>query len=183
MPAPAKLFEFQDPRITESSGVAASARRDDVVFTHNDSGDSARFFAVDRRGCTSASYNVAGVDAVDWEDMARGPAPDGTPSLFLADIGDNNAGRGEIAVHRVPEPEMGPAASGTGDCPPAAEQTVTPTTFRFTYEDGKHDAETLLVHPRTGQLFIVTKNFAGPDVLYAAPRELAPTQVNVLRRA
>jgi hypothetical protein len=180
--APAKLFEFQDPRITESSGVAASARRADVLFTHNDSGDSARFFAVDRRGCTVGTFSAPGVDAVDWEDMARGPAPDGSPALFLGDIGDNGAGRSEIAVHRFPEPALEPATGGTGDCPSAPEQSLAPVSFRLAYEDGPHDAETLLVHPRSGQVFIVTKNFAGPDVLYAAPPVLDPGKVNVLRR-
>src|SRR5205085_3101689 len=110
-------------QITESSGVAASARRDDVLFTHNDSGDSARFFAVDRQGCTIGVFTAPGVDAVDWEDMARGPGPDGAPALFLADIGDNGLGRGEIAVHRFLEPEV-------GTCAAPAQQALTPATVR-----------------------------------------------------
>jgi len=177
-PAPAqKLFEFQDPRIVESSGIAASARRDDVFFTHNDSGDTARFFAVDRHGCTLGVFDASGVKATDWEDIARGPGP----SLWLGDIGDNGASRPEIVVHRFAEPEVGPATSG-GGCPPAPETAVTPESFRLAYEDGPHDAETLLVHPRTGQVFIVTKSFTGPEALYAAPSPLQPDAVNTLRK-
>ena len=53
--APAQLFTFRDPQIAESSGIVATTTRDDVVFTHNDSGDTARFFAVDRYGSRLAS--------------------------------------------------------------------------------------------------------------------------------
>ena len=49
------LFNFADSRITESSGLGTSSYGDGIVYTHNDSGDTARFFAVkcgwrDRRG-------------------------------------------------------------------------------------------------------------------------------------
>ena len=82
------LFRFQDSRITESSGLVAGSRSD-LLFTHNDSGDVARFFAVDRTGRTRATYRLRGVQARDWEDIARGPG--GT--LWLGDIGDNSASR------------------------------------------------------------------------------------------
>ena len=162
------LFEFQDPRIDESSGIAAGSARDDVYFTHNDSGDSARFFAVDGRGCTIGTFTSPSVRAVDWEDMARGPGPDGTPSLFIGDIGDNGSRRADVVVYRFAEPSV-------GECAAPAEQALEPAALRFTYEDGPHDAETLLVHPRTGQVFVVTKSLSGPEALYAA-------DVNVLRK-
>src|SRR3954452_8539622 len=171
-PAPAgaatRLFSFQDKRIVEWSGIAASARRDDVFFTHNDSGDSARFFAVDRHGCTIGTFNASGVEATDWEDIARGPGPDGAPSLVLGDIADNGSTRAEIVVQRFAEPELGATTSGTGESPPAPETAVRPASFRMAYEDGQHDVETLLVHPKTGQVFVVTKNFTGREALYAA---------------
>ena len=56
----APLFTFRDPQIAESSGIVASATRDDVFFTHNDSGDTARFFAVDRYGCTIGVFTAPG---------------------------------------------------------------------------------------------------------------------------
>ena len=100
--APAPLFTFRDPQIAESSGIVASATRDDVFFTHNDSGDTARFFAVDHYGCTIGVFTAPGVMATDWEDIARGPGN----SLWIGDIGDNNAMRNEIAVHRFDEPAV-----------------------------------------------------------------------------
>src|SRR4051812_38520627 len=94
--APTPLFTLRDPQIAESSGIAATSARDDVVFTHNDSGNTARFFAVDPYGCTIGVFTAPGVTATDWEDMARGPGR----SLWLGDVGDNDATRDEIAVQR-----------------------------------------------------------------------------------
>jgi hypothetical protein len=174
--APAELFTFRDPRIAESSGIVAAATRDDVVFTHNDSGDTARFFAVDRHGCTIGVFTAPAVEATDWEDMARGPGS----SLWLGDIGDNNATRDEIAVHRFDEPAAGASSDGSG-CPPATEQAIAAASYRLRFEDGPHDAETLLVDPRTSQIFIITKSLT-VGALYAAPNPLDADDVNVLRK-
>ena len=170
------LFSFRDARITESSGVVASSRRDDVYFTHNDSGDSARFFAVDRLGCTLATYNLPAVTAVDIEDIARGAG-----AVWLGDIGDNNHMRSEIVVYAVAEPlvDNSPNRASTG-CRTADEVAVTPTAYRLAYPDHPHDAETLLFDPTTGQLLIVTKTPFGQSSVYAAPAELRADEVNVL---
>ena len=53
----------------------------------------------------------------------------------------------------------------------AATEEVEPRAYTLVYPDGAHDAETLLAHPRTGQLFVVSKDIFGGTV-YAAPREL-----------
>ena len=168
---PAVAFTFQDPRISESSGLASSSTAG-IVFTHNDSGDDARFFAVDDQGRTRTVYALPGVQARDWEDMARGPDEDGRSSLWLGDIGDNNAKRDlGLLVHRVREPE-----------PTRRERVTTeePTSFRLRYPDGPGDAEALLVHPRTGRLYVVTKPLAGPAKVYAAPAALDAEGPNAL---
>jgi hypothetical protein len=164
-------FTFADPRISESSGLASSSTPG-ILFTHNDSGDDARFFAVDDQGRTRTVYTLPGVQARDWEDMARGPDERGRSSLWLGDIGDNNATRDRgLLVHRVREPAPG-----------SREQVTTeqPTSFRLRYPDGPGDAETLLVHPRTGRLYVVTKPLAGPAKVYAAPAVLDAGGPNAL---
>lgn len=167
-------FVLLDPRITESSGLASSSTPG-VVFTHNDSGDAARFFAVDAAtGRTRTVYTLPGVQARDWEDMARGPDDDGASSLWLGDIGDNNARRDRgLLVHRVREPR-----------PTDRERVTTeePTSFRLRYPDGPGDAEALLVHPRTGRVYVVTKPLAGGALVYAAPEELDPDGPNDLEQ-
>jgi hypothetical protein len=171
------LFSFRDARITESSGVVASSLRDGVFFTHNDSGDSARFFAVDEQGCTLSTFNLAGVTAVDIEDIARSD-----DDLWLADIGDNNYARPNVVVHRVAEPPMDNSAtnrSSTG-CRAADEVSVAAESFTLQYPDHAQDAETLLADPANGQLFIVTKTPLGASFVYAAPEHLRSDVVNVL---
>ena len=160
------LFRFQDSRITESSGLVAGSRSD-LLFTHNDSGDTARFFAVDRTGRTRATYPLRGVDARDWEDIARGPGR----TLWLGDIGDNSAIRDRgLLVHRVPEP------AGTGSA------TLTPTTYRLRYDDGPKDAEALLVTPE-GRVLVVEKTFGSAAGVYASDLPLRPGgAVNLLHR-
>ena len=173
--AVAPLFTFADPAIDESSGAAASSVTDDWFFTHNDSGDRARFFVVDRQGTTLATYTLP-VDAVDWEDMARGPDEQGRSALWFGDIGDNEADRPSIVVYRVPEPEVDPDAVG------AELSTPPPTRLELAYEDGPHDAETLLLHPVTGRLYVVTKSYFGPASVYAAPAPLRTDAVNRLEK-
>jgi hypothetical protein len=149
------------PELAEISGLAAS-RMQAVIWAHNDSGDSARVFAIGTDGAALATYALNGVDAVDWEDMAIGPGPEaGAPYLYLGDIGDNAAARPEIMVNRVREPRVEPSALAF---------TVEAEAIALTYPDGAHDAETLLVDPVTGDLFIVTKDVTGgPSGLYRAP--------------
>lgn len=158
---PAELRCRLGDAVEESSGVAAASWSDKVVFTHNDSGDSARFFAVDAVTCTTrATYSISGAANMDWEDMARGAAADGTTVLWLADIGDNSSRRESIVVYEVAEP--GPDKA-TGAVPVRARWTLT-------YPDGAADAETLLVDPETGRPVVVTKDVkAGRSRAYRAP--------------
>jgi hypothetical protein len=159
-----------DPRITESSGLAASARHHGVLWTHNDSGDSARIFAIDPDGRTAAVYTLAGQQARDWEAIAPGRDDAGNPALFIGDIGDNSASRTRgILVHRVTEPSR------------LRNGTLRPTSYRLHYPDGPQDAETLLVDPRTNRLYIVTKGLLGGGI-YAAPTRLSTTGPNILER-
>src|SRR3954468_5995280 len=146
--------------ITESSGIVASSRSDNVFFTHNDSGDSARFFAIDRKCQLLATVNVTGATAIDWEDMARGPGRGGKPALFLGDIGDNTVTRKSVVVYEVPEPDIDESKTGV-------TVTARAIAHRFTYEDGPHDAETLLVGP-AGDIVIVTKSDSGISRVYRA---------------
>ena len=171
--SPSVVFRWQDPRIGESSGLA-TASSGEVVYTHNDSGDEARFFAVGLDGRTRTTYVLPGVEPRDWEDMARGPDEQGRSSLWLGDIGDNSASRENgLLVHRVAEPVAADQERVT---------TEAPTSFRLRYPDGPQDAEALLVHPRTGRLYLVTKPLSGTPRVYAAPQPLDAGAPNVLEQ-
>jgi hypothetical protein len=49
--------------------------------------------------------------------------------------------------------------------PGATAVTEPAVRYDLQYEDGPHDAEALLIHPKTGHLFIVTKSLAGSSVM------------------
>ena len=54
--------------------------------------------------------------------------------------------------------------------------------FRLRYPDGKHDAEALLVHPTTGNLYVVNKvPFANASV-YEAAAPLRTTGVTTMTK-
>jgi hypothetical protein len=158
------------PEATELSGLARSASQPGVLWSHNDSGDRPRLFALRTDGSLIASLDVPGAEAVDWEDIAVGPGGD----LLVADIGDNDARRAAVDVYRIREPRLAAGATTTA---PA-------TRLRLTYPDGAHDAETLLADRRTGEIVIVTKALSGRSGVYAArvPARGVPASAT-LRRA
>jgi hypothetical protein len=143
---------LQDPVLTEVSGVAASRVHPPVLWVHNDSGGEPAAYAVSPQGDALGAYPVEGATATDWEDIAVGPGPKaGTSYLYLGDIGDNGSSRDHVTVYRVPEPATAP--SGTG-------ATLTGTeTFTLRYPDGPVDAEALLIDPKSGDLFIIDKEY------------------------
>ena len=150
-----QAFTIDDERVTESSGLAASTRHPGYFYTNNDSGDTARVFALDPRGNVTGTLVLGSAGHLDWEALASGP--DGR--IWIGDIGDNEKLRGSITLYRFREPES------------LGDQSVEWSRFRLEYPDGPHDAEALLVHPRTGRVYIVTKDPKG-GAIYAAPPEL-----------
>lgn len=156
--SPEPLLRLQDPALLESSGLVVSAVHEDVLWSHADGGSVAEVRAVDAEGRTVAVLTLAGIDPYDPEALAPGVDEAGKPALFLGDIGDNFAERPDVSVFRFRE------ADELGD------STVDASWFRFTYPDGPHDAEALLVHPRTGRILIATKEASGGG-LYRAPAD------------
>lgn len=157
---------LQDRDIRESSGLARSTYARGLLWTHNDSGDSSRLFAVARNGRTRAVMQIDGAGARDWEDIATGPRR----TLWIGDIGDNGRNRREITVYRVKEPRD--VQSGR----------LRATRFDLRYPDGSHDAEGLMVKPRSGRLFIVSKEGGGEGAIYRAPRNLSASSTNRLEK-
>ncbi|MER6827687.1 hypothetical protein ABT352_17025 [Streptosporangium sp. NPDC000563] len=164
------LFRFKDSRITESSGLAVSPTGKDIYYTHNDSSAGPVFYAVGPDGRTRATFTLRGAESRDWEGMAASTDPrTGQGVLWFADIGDNLEGAWpDISVYKVAEPAV------------MRDAVVPAVRYRFRYEDGGRNAEGIMVHPRTGRLYIVTKQFAG--AVYQAPKRLRTDRVNILRK-
>jgi hypothetical protein len=167
----ARLPAFLD----EVSGLAQSRTNPGVFWVHNDSGDAPRVYAVSRSGAWLGSYTLAGAAAVDWEDMAIGPAADGRSYLYLADIGDNAGRRGSVRVYRVREPVV------DADQSPVVETLSFVTPYDFVYDDGPRDAEGFMVDPLTNDFYIVSKREPDGNRLY---RSVSPSDstMNTLER-
>lgn len=158
-----------DPALTEISGIHVGVRNPGIWWVHNDSGDTARVFALDGAGAVRGTYSLTGASAVDWEDIAvvAGTTP-GSGTIYAADIGDNPLTRTELQLYRVAEP----AVPATG--PAATEALGGVEILHLTYPDGPHDAETLMVDPITGDVVVVTKLLFGGTVgVYRAAGPLA----------
>jgi hypothetical protein len=176
---PTQITVLKDKAIKESSGIAASRNVPSVYWTHNDSGDGPFIYAFDTRGNSRGVWRITGATAHDWEDIAAGPGPKaGTSYLYIGDIGDNRERRDEVVVYRMPEPSLNAGTRLKSKATPTAPADA----FRLRYPDGSHDAETLLVHPQSGNIYIVTKTpFANPGI-YEAAAPLAAGRTITLNR-
>ncbi len=162
--------------INEASGLATSRKNSGVIWTHNDSGDSPRIFAMNLNGDHLGIFNLLNADNYDWEDMAAGPGPvEGEQYLYAGDIGDNHKVRSSIFVYRLMEPAVD--QNQTADTIDISGVD----TLEMQYPDNQaYDAETLLVDPISGDLFIVTKNSSGTSKVFRNPSPHNTGEVAVL---
>ncbi len=149
---PSPTGQQLDRSVREPSGIVTSARHPDVLWTHPDSGNGNWLFAVDRSGKVLARLRVENVENIDWEDIAR----DDQGNLWIADTGNNESDRRDLAVHRIPEPDPA-TSSGT---------VQADLTIQFRYADqtefgrlgpgANFDAESLMSWD--GHLWLFTKH-------------------------
>ncbi|MER5433122.1 WD40 repeat domain-containing protein [Streptomyces sp. NPDC002588] len=160
-------FTIEDPRITESSGLAASRQHPGVYWTHNDSDDGPYLYAVDSAtGKTVARLTLTGIGSPrDVEAVSIGP----DNQIYVGDIGDNLGGTwAYVWIYKLPEPKK------------LVDATVRATQYVVTYSDGARDAESLVVHPKTGRVYIIDKNEDGGH-LYEGPATLSTKGKNVFK--
>ncbi len=179
--APAKSGgRIASPFAQEISGLVASVDQPGVLWAINDSGDTDREVLLGLRedGSASAVYELTGATNEDWEDLALGPGPmAGRSYLYVGDIGDNDLTRDAIRVWRVLEPRADGKSTTTAAPLAGVDEIV------LRYGDGmSHDAETLIVDPVTGDLYVVTRaRKEDPDTsIHIARAPLSTSRPNVL---
>ncbi|HEY0133983.1 MAG TPA: hypothetical protein VGB85_07885, partial [Nannocystis sp.] len=162
------------PAIVEPSGLAASRLTPGAIYVHNE--DTTAIVAISStNAATLGTFNVAGVVPADWEDVASGPCPAGK-CIYMGDIGRASANfptpPSTFAVYRIPEPNIG-AGQTSGD--------LTAEKFPFQYPDTPKDAETIMVHPTTGDIYVITKSGTGLSKVYKFPTPMpAPNVMSTL---
>jgi hypothetical protein len=174
---PRSVGKILSREVVEASGIAASQCQDDVYWIHNDSGDGAFIYAINGKGQGLGTWRVTGAANTDWEDIAVRKDGAGKCSIYIGEIGDNKQQRPEHTVYRVDEPVIGPESVGTTSKQPL--ETGRADAIRFKYPDYNQNAETLMVHPLSGDIYVVTKRISGPAGIYrvtAAAGELSVAQ-------
>lgn len=143
------------------SGLVGLPGREGVWFAITDRYQSGDLLVLYVDG-SHASVPVTDLAARNLEALAAGPCEVGLSGtcLYLADIGDNDRSRDSIQVTSVslPDPSLLPAS-------------LPSTTWEYTYPDGPHDAEALVV-TEDGRTIVVTKaseSDPGHHVFVGAP--------------
>ncbi|WP_437571581.1 cell wall anchor protein [Sorangium sp. So ce542] len=160
--------------IVEISGLAASRVNPGILYAHSE--NNANFVAIQKTNAAVVGSYVAGVSPWDWEDIATGPCPAGS-CIFMGDIGRISGHPlpypTTFAVVRMKEPNL--AAGETSG-------TVSGDRFPFQYPDTPQNAEALMVHPTTGDIYVVTKEgTTGISKVYKFPSPLpAPGTLSTL---
>lgn len=162
-----------DTGIVEVSGLAMSRINPGVIYAHSE--NNANFVAMNKANAAVVGSYASAFFPWDWEDVATGPCPAGS-CIFMGDIGKSSGHPPPepttFAVYRMPEPNI--AAGQTSG-------TRSGDLFPFQYPDGAKNAEALMVHPTTGDIYVVTKAASGASKAYKFPKPLpAPGTMSTL---
>ncbi|MCH2110989.1 MAG: hypothetical protein MK135_16850 [Polyangiaceae bacterium] len=148
--------------MNEISGLIQHSSQGNIFWTHNDSGDKARFYAIKSDGSLVATYNLPPhIKAKDIEDIAW-QEENGRRYILLADIGDNKRNRPYVQLYRVPEPRL-PTSSDEKTLQLDEVEVMT-----LHYPDQPQDAEALVVMPRSGEILIFSKHLLQQPTTYKA---------------
>lgn len=165
-PAPASAADpvdrtVTDSRIAEASGLTPSLLRPGVLWTHNDSGNPPRLFALGPDGSTVDAVKVSGTLDRDWEAISAFRDRAGRALLAVGDIGDNDAKHDTAQVVVLAEP-----TAGQSKARPLA-------LLSLRYPTGPVNAEALMVDPTSGRMYVATKEIFGSR-LFEVPAQAWP---------
>lgn len=141
--------------LSEASGIAWSRSNSEMLWAHNDSGNTNSLYLLDgKSGEIAAKYTINGTVNIDWEDMEIASGPEeGEPYIYISDTGDNNQRRQDYTIYRFREPVYSYKAGERNIF--LSDSGV--ERIRFRYPDGSHDAEAMFVDPATRDIYLVTK--------------------------
>ena len=163
---PEVVGTLESAELAEVSGVVTSPSHKGVLWMHNDSGDTARVFAVGVHGEDLGTLALPDVDAVDFEDIAAAPCPDlAAPCIYVADTGDNNLSRDHFVVYAFPEPDVDSEH-------PLAPGSVASQVWKFpmAVASGPVDIEALVILPDATAMILYEKAAADARIFtYRAP--------------
>lgn len=161
---PEVIGKISSKEIEESSGLVNSRCNPDILWTHNDSGNSAHIYALDKTGKKLGTWKVTGAKNDDWEDIATIKNKQGECFLYIGNIGNNVRTRNVFTIYKVKEPKVLQKDISSSDKNLLISEKA--EAINFTYPTVRRDAEALLVHPETLDIYILTKRFSGASGVY-----------------
>jgi len=158
--------------ISESSGLVESRCNPGLFWTHNDSGNPARIYAVRKNGKLlepwTEGISIGGFPNIDWEDIAI----DDKNRLYVGDIGNNRGRRNDLAILVLPDPSC------------EDEEKANPYRIPIAYPSNggstSYDAEALFVYEE--KIYILTKNTIDLTTTLFCLDNWNPARINILRR-
>lgn len=153
-PTPGILSTISVPTLTEISGMEVSRANPGFVWVHDDELDNPQVVLVNmKNGRQAASFTPSpGVSSGGVGDPEAIRLARSTGTLVLADTGDNTlsrptSGSGQPHLIALPEPKGG-----------GNKGTLVATRYPIAYPNGERiNVETLLIHPTTEQVYLVSK--------------------------
>lgn len=161
---PKVVGKIESKEIIESSGIVSSRCQKNVLWTHNDSGDDAFIFAIDEKGKQLGVWKITDAINEDWEDIATAKDENGNCFLYIGDIGNNKKSRTKLSIYKVQEPKVFDSIQNSSK--KNANKTDSAEAIKFSYPEENFDAETLLVHPKTNEIYVLTKNLVGASQIF-----------------
>lgn len=157
---PVKRADFANG-ISESSGLVYT---DGKLWTHNDGGNSAEFYAIDTNtGAILQTVIIDNAINTDWEDIAADQ-----DYFYLADVGNNLGARTDLQILRIAKRAIGMNAISH----------VTASVIAFSYADqtsftpsnfNNYDCEAMITFGDS--LYLFTKNKANAQTkVYKMPK-------------
>ncbi len=154
-----KLAEIKSDKLEEISGLASSINNTPLLWGHNDSGNKAEIYLLDKNLNIRLTCELKGIENRDWEDIAVGPGPDSSKNyIYVGEIGDNDAQYQYKYIYRFEEPTWQEQQR---------EKIVITDFDRITFQlsDDRKDTEALILDPKTKNLYIISKR-EDPVYLY-----------------
>jgi hypothetical protein len=152
-----ELAEVKNEKLDELSGLAASVNNPGLLWTHNDSGNKAEIYLIDKDLDIKLTCKLKGAKNRDWEDIAVGPGlEEGKTYLYIGDVGDNLKATKFKRIYRFEEPVLGSDNS-------IEISNIDQITFQL--EGEKKDSEAIMIDPLNKNLYVISKEKA-PSMVY-----------------
>jgi hypothetical protein len=134
--------------LVEASGLVESVANPGMFWSHNDSGNPADLFLIDKTGTIKMVCQLKDADNRDWEDIAVGPGPDDKSTyVYIGDIGDNLSRYKTKLIYRLKEPMFDEAKKEISEY----------DTIAIKLSDAVRDTEALMIDPISKDMLVISK--------------------------